>query len=157
MEPYGLFFQRDWYLVARDPAADALRIFRVSRMDELRPNPQAPKTPDFVIPDDFSLQEYLDRSAWELGQEEEAMTAEVRFRFPLSLQAARNGEGELLREEDDASSIRSFRVSQPDPFLRWILSLAGEAEIVSPPELREALAEMARQVLTLYQEEAARG
>jgi proteasome accessory factor B len=157
VEPYGLFFQRDWYLVARDPAAEALRIFRVSRMDELRPNARAPKSPDFVIPGDFTLQEYLDRSAWELGQEEQATTADVRFRFPLSLQAARNGEGELLREEDDGSAIRTFRVSRPNPFLRWILSLGGEAEILSPPTLREALEEMARQVLALYPEEAAHG
>ena len=150
VEPYGLFFQRDWYLVSRDPGADGLRIFRVSRIEAVSANGKAPKSPDYEIPAGFSLQQFLDRRAWELGEEDDALAAEVRFAFPLSLQAARNGEGELLREEVDGAAVRTFRVSQPNPFLRWILSLGGEAEILSPPELRGQLQEMAAAVAALY-------
>ena len=151
VEPYGLFLQRDWYLVARDPAPDALRLFRVSRMAGLRPNTRGPKSPDYAIPADFDLREYLGRSAWELrGEEEEQVTAEVRFHFPLALHIAQTGEGELVREDEDGASVRVFRVSRPDPFLRWVLSFGGEAQILSPPELREASGAMAREVAALH-------
>jgi proteasome accessory factor B len=151
--PYGLFYQRDWYLVGHAAARDALRVFRVARMEALEPNLKAPKQPDYEIPPDFHLRDHLDRSAWELGAEDDAVPAEVRFRFPLSVSAARNGEGELVREEADGSAVRRFRVVQPNPFLRWILSLAGEAEILSPPGLARELEEMAREVAALYGEE----
>jgi hypothetical protein len=49
--------------------------------------------------------------------------------------------------------VRRFRVTQTNPFLRWILSLAGEAEILSPPGLAEGLEAMAREVAALYGEE----
>jgi proteasome accessory factor B len=151
--PYGLFFQRDWYLVGHGALRDALRVFRVARMEGLEPNTKMPKQPDYEIPSDFHLRDHLDRSAWELGAEDDAVDAEVRFHFPLSVWAARNEEGELLREEADGGAVRRFRVTQPNPFLRWILSLAGEAEILSPPGLAEGLEAMAREVAALYGEE----
>lgn len=149
--PYGLYFQRDWYLVAHDEEAASIRIFRVSRMDGVAVNTKAPKTPDFELPDDFSLGDFLGRRAWELGDEgEDRMVAEVRFRYPLSLRAERNGEGEWVRDEADGSAVRRFTITRPDPFVRWILSLAGGAEILSPPELRGALLETAQRVAELY-------
>jgi predicted DNA-binding transcriptional regulator YafY len=151
--PYGLFFQRDWYLVGHGALRDAVRVFRVARMEALRPDTRAPKQPDYEIPPDFRLRDHLDRSAWELGAEDDAVEAEVRFRFPLSVWAARNGEGELVREEEGGGAVRRFRVTQPNPFLRWILSLAGEAEILSPRGLAEELEAMAREVAALYGEE----
>lgn len=151
--PYGLFYQRDWYLVGHDAARDALRVFRIGRMDRLEPNRKKPKQPDFEVPPDFRLRDYLDRSAWELG-EDDGLEAEVRFAFPRSVLAARNGEGEAVRDEPDGGSVRRFRVSQPDAFLRWILSLGGEAEIIAPDELRDALHVMSHQVAALYSEAA---
>lgn len=130
--PYGLFFQRDWYLVGYATERDAIRVFRVARMGPVVLNASAPKRPDFAIPPDFHLQAYLDRSAWELGEPEAAVEAAVRFHSP------------------PAAEVRTFRVSRPNPFLRWILSLGGDAEIVSPPELRDALQSMARETAALY-------
>lgn len=147
--PYGLFFQRDWYLVGMDAGAEAIRIFRVSRMEEVKQNPRAPKSPDYEVPEDFTLRHHLDLRAWELG-EDETLTADVRFNFPLSLHMERNREGELIRSESDGGAVRRFRVARADPFLRWILSLAGEAEIIEPEELRAEFKEMAGRVASLY-------
>ncbi|HET7322332.1 MAG TPA: WYL domain-containing protein [Longimicrobiaceae bacterium] len=152
--PYGLFFQRDWYLVGHAAVRDAVRVFRVARMEVPEPNTRAPKQPDYDIPPDFQLSDHLDRSAWELGEEDDAATAELRFRFPLSAWAARNEVGELVREEEDGGAVCRFRVSQPNPFLRWVLSQGGEAEILSPPDLRSELEAMAREVMALYGEPA---
>jgi predicted DNA-binding transcriptional regulator YafY len=156
--PYGLFFQRDWYLVGHDEARGALRSFRVARMDDVRPNTRAPKTPDFELPSEFRLEQYLRREAWELGVgDEPSVHALVRFRFPASILAARQGRGELVEQHADGSAVRRFELQQIEPFLRWVLSQEGEAEIVGPPDLRAALHRMTHAVAALYGTEEAHG
>jgi proteasome accessory factor B len=156
--PYGLFFQRDWYLVGRDAVRDALRVFRVARMDDLQANARSPKTADYEIPADFRLEKYLQRDAWELGEgEEPPVHAEIRFHFPASLLAERNRAGELVEQRSDGSTVRRFEVQQVGPFLRWVLSQEGEAEILGPPELRVAMQGMVDSVAALYGGEATHG
>ena len=112
--PYGLLFQKGhWYLVGHDAAREDVRVFRLGRMDEPRPNTKSPRTPDYEIPPDFTLDEYRDRDAWELGgADEPAIRARVRFEFPTSLWAERNAYGTLDEELADGSAIRSFEVRQ---------------------------------------------
>ena len=70
----------------------------------------------------------------------------MHFHFPQSVWAERNGYGTLLETRADGSTVRTFDVAQVNPFVRWILSQEGEAEIVSPPELRAALRALAHAV-----------
>ncbi len=151
VHPYGLFFQRDWYLVAHDPERDALRVFRVGRMEDAEANGKAPQTHDYEIPDDFRLEAFLDREAWELGEaEDEPLQADVRFRFPACVWVARNAQGELIEECADGSAVRRFEVRQTDPFLRWLLSFGGDATVTHPPELASGLERMAATVGAMY-------
>ena len=114
-------------------------------------NLRRPNTPDYSPPPAHVLARYRDRKAWELGEEDEAFPARVRFRFPTSLWAERNGYGTKVEEDSDGATLREFEVRQPHAFLRWILSLEGEAGIDSPPELRDGLTDMARDVAALYE------
>jgi proteasome accessory factor B len=155
VRPYGLLFKHShWYLVGWDETRDAQRTFRVDRMEGVQVNPSAPGTPDYDMPAEPVLEAYRDRKAWELGEGEEKVEALVRFRFPTSLWAARNGYGTEVEESEDGSALRRFEVRQPDPFLRWILSLQGDAVIESPPALREAFGTLVKQVADLYREDA---
>lgn len=142
---YGLLFQHGhWYLVGHDATRADIRVFRVGRMDDVAANPKAPGTPDYTVPDAFRLDEYVGREAWELGDAEDApVVARVLFRFPLSLWAERNAHGTLESRRDDGSAVRRFDVHQVEPFLRWLLSLEGEAEVVEPLSLQEELRRMA--------------
>lgn len=151
--PYGLLFQKGhWYLVGHDASRDDVRVFRVGRMDEPRPNTKAPKTPDYDIPEGFTLDAYRDRDAWELGGDEEpAIETRVRFEFPTSLWAERNAYGTLVEELTDGSSVRSFEVRQLNPFVRWILSLEGKARVVDPPAVASEVGKLAREVLAVYE------
>ncbi len=151
VQPYGLLFQHShWYLMGWDGNRQAERIFRVDRMEGVEVNPERPNTPDFEAPEGDPLARYRKREAWELGEAEDALTARVRFRFPSSLWAERNGYGTLVRDEGEEGSVREFEVRQSHAFLRWVLSLAGEAEVASPPGLRAGLTLMAQQVAALY-------
>jgi len=155
--PYGLLFQGGhWYLVGQDALRQDVRVFRVGRMETPRPNTKAPKSPDYEIPPTFSLDEYRDRDAWELGSEDDrTVEALVRFEFPTSLWAARNGYGKLVEELEDGSQVRSFRVRQVSPFLRWILGLEGRAKVTAPTALVDGLRTLAREVLAVYESSAA--
>jgi predicted DNA-binding transcriptional regulator YafY len=150
--PYGLLFLgANWYLVGHDALRDAERVFRVDRMEDPEPNRKSPDTPDYVVPEDFDLNDYRNREAWELGDGEEAgLVARVRFDFPTSLWVERNRYGELAESAADGSTVRSFQVQQVNPFLRWILSLSGEAEIIDPPELQREYLDLVERVAALY-------
>ncbi|HEY8483728.1 MAG TPA: WYL domain-containing protein [Longimicrobiales bacterium] len=150
VRPYGLVFLRgNWYLIGYDVGREAIRVFRVGRTEDVKANQSKPHTPDYEIPADFRLDDYLRREAWELG-DEEPIQAEVLFRFPRSLWAERNGHGRKVEERPDGSAVRVFDVQQVNPFLRWILTMEGEAEVLSPPTLREELHALAREVLALH-------
>lgn len=147
VRPYGLLMAGGgWYLIAHDEARGAIREFRVSRIAALEPTggPGA-----YEVPPDFQLQTYRHRQAWELG-DEPALGAEVRFRFPLSLWAERNGYGRALREEADGSVVRRFEVRQAEPFLRWLLTHLGEAEPLAPSELIRQYDTLVHTVAALY-------
>jgi predicted DNA-binding transcriptional regulator YafY len=149
---YGLLFQQGhWYLIAMDEDKREMRVFRVDRMNGVAMNGARANSPDYEIPPGFRLEDYARREAWELGGEEESpIIALVLFRFPSSLLAERNAQGELVEAREDGGAVRSFRVSQVDPFVRWLLSLEGEAELLSPPALRRAFADAAAQVAAVH-------
>jgi proteasome accessory factor B len=155
VHPYGLLFKfNHWYLVGRDLDRDALRTFRVSRMADLEVNGRRPETPDFEPPADLDLSAWSRREAWDLpGAETPAQRVVVRFAFPRSLWAERNGHGTAVGgAREDGSLERSFEVRQPEPFLRWLLTLEGDADIVEPLELRSSFQELAARVAALYDE-----
>lgn len=164
VEPWGLLFQWGaWYLAAQDAEREEdpePRLFRVDRMAGARFSLPGAPGPDFDVPLDFDLRAYAGRRAWDL-REEEAVEEEVVVRFlpPLSRIAIRNGWGTPVetgegKEAEGETLLRRFSVRRLDPFLRWILSLAGGAEVVSPRRAGDDLARMAEEVLHLYREEA---
>jgi predicted DNA-binding transcriptional regulator YafY len=157
--PYGMMFQHgNWYLAGHDALRDDVRLFRVARMETPVPNRASPKSADYEIPGGFTLDAFRGREAWELGtDDDEALEARVRFTFPLSLWTERNGLGTLEEEGADGTQVRSFRVTQTQPFLRWLLGLGGEAMLEGPPELVAGLRELARDVVAVYESGAAHG
>ena len=155
VHPYGLLFQDShWYLVAWDLDREAMRVFRVARMDAPDVNPRKARTPDYEVPDDFDLDDYAGRPPWSLpGQDDEPLVVDVRFAFPRSLWAERNRHGELVEELEGGAHLRRFRVQDRGPFLRWILALGDEAAVVAPGALADELAAMGRRIADLHREE----
>lgn len=152
--PWGLLFRNGhWYLVGHDATRDAVRVFRVGRMDDVTPNERAPRTPDYEIPADFTLDALSERHAWELGEgDDDAIVVRVLFRFPLSLWAERNDFGVHAEQLDDGAAVRTFDVQQVDPFVRWLLSLEGEAVVLEPDAVAAQFAAMAQRVADAHGE-----
>jgi proteasome accessory factor B len=149
VEPYGLFFLgHHWYLAARDPDADAVRNFRVSRIGRAEVNPKLPARPDFEVPAGFRLRDHArSRQAWELG-DGGAATVEVEFRRDTGAAAAAAGLGARV---DGASHRRTFQVRRADAFVRWLLPLGDAAVILAPEAAREEYARQARATLEIYE------
>ena len=148
VEPYGLFFvSGHWYLAARDVEKDALRNFRVSRIESLRANASRAGTPDYAIPESFSLREHAaSRHAWEIG-DGDAFEAVVEFTGESGAATAAAALGE---PDPSAPSLRRFRVRRADSFARWLLSFAGEAIPVSPAALVHEYASLAERTRRVY-------
>lgn len=153
VRPYGLLFEHGrWYLLGQDEDRDDLRVFRLGRMSQVAANAKSPGTPDFRIPADFDLREHSGRKAWEMGRARaEPENADVLFSFPRSAWAERNGLGELLETRSCGAQLRRFRVRNRNSFLRWVLSLLGEARVVAPAGTSEEFREMAQSVLCIYE------
>ncbi len=157
--PFGLMYQGGaWYLIARDPEADGIRTFRVSRMSEVSVNDKSPKSADYEVPPQFRLRDHVGREAWRLGEDgAEEITAEVLFLPPTSWWAESQALGEYLREDQvTGGQLRGFRVRQLDPFLRWCLSFQGQVRPIAPESAASGFRELAERVLALYQDDAGR-
>jgi proteasome accessory factor B len=147
--PYGLLYQHGyWYLIGHDAGRQALRVFRVGRMEALSMDEEAPDH-EYVTDPAFDLADYARRQPWELG-DEEPVACDVRFDFPLALWAERDRRGEAVEELAGGAVVRRFAVRQPAPFLRWLQSFAGDATVVAPPALRAAQVALARETAALY-------
>jgi predicted DNA-binding transcriptional regulator YafY len=151
IEPYGLFFSWGrWYCVARARDRDALRVFRVDRMQDAKPvgGPAA----RFQVPREFSVRKYVGRAPWELSGNEPTWVR-VQFRFPESRCAHRVGKViEPLLE--DGGAVLEFGVRDLGPFLRWLLTFRGQAQVLEPRHVASELAELKERVARLYEQEA---
>ena len=148
VEPYGLFFLNGhWYLAARDAEKDALRNFRVSRVRDAKVNPRKAGTPDYAIPESFSLREHANsRQAWQIG-DGEAFDAIVEFRGETG---AVKAAAALGREVEGEPRRRRFIVRRVDSFARWLLSFGGDALPVEPGALVSEYTNLVERTRNVY-------
>jgi predicted DNA-binding transcriptional regulator YafY len=149
IEPYGLMLSWGyWYCVARSRERKAMRVFRLDRMKnvELVEGARA----EFTVPRDFSIGTYLDRAPWELS-DERPIAARVRIAFPQSRWVIGERIGKVVKAlTDDAGTEFEFQVRSVDGFVRWLLPLGRQVEVLSPPAIKRQLEEARARLRTLY-------
>ncbi len=150
VEPLGLFFLNSrWYLAARESGGRVVKNFRVSRMQRVAANRSRPQSADFTVPDDFDLRDHArSRHAWELG-DADGIDAVVEFVAHTGAAAPWLQVGAPV---PGPSTRRAYPVKSLDRFVRWLMSLAGAAKPVSPPELVEAYRRALRAALRRYED-----
>ena len=149
IEPYGLMLSWGyWYCVARSRERNALRVFRLDRMKnvELVEGSKA----EFTVPRSFSIGAYLDRAPWELS-DENPVTARVRIAFPQSRWVVGERLGKVVKAvTDDAGTEFQFQVRSVDAFVRWLLPLGKQVEVLSPPAIKQQLQSARARLRALY-------
>ena len=148
VEPYGLFFvSSHWYLAGRDVERGALRNFRLSRMLQVEVSSKKPQSPDYTVPEDFSLRDHAQsREPWEIG-DGDASVAIVEF---TATTGATRAALELGKPVEGSDNRRQFDVRRRDAFARWLLSFGGDARPVEPADLRAEYERVAAATLARY-------
>lgn len=137
--PYGLILRKGrWTLVGWDLLRQDIRAFVLTRVEDAEANQLKPGTPDYTIPDDFSLKNYQ-KQPWEI------------YKHPaidVVIKLSEHRLNELLPEipgaEKIKNSIYKLRVTNVDRLISWILTQKQDALILEPEEVKEK----ARQALT---------
>lgn len=135
VNPYGLILRRGkWTLVGWDHLRQDLRTFVVTRIEHLEVNLRRPGTPDYEIPDDFSLQQYQHQQPWEL-----------RLHEPVSVRIQVSGHrlNELLPQLINATAIENgvfeLKVTNQSGLVSWILSQKTDVRVLEPMDIRRQI------------------
>lgn len=148
IDPYGLVYRQGaWLLVGHCHRAQALRRFRVDRILKLSVAPR-PKTPDFSIPADFSLEEQGAISPWRFEREPKRDT--VLFVTAEMPWVADEDFGPATRTEGQDQGQDGIRVQcscgNPDYLVSRVLSSSGGLRVLEPAVWRQSVAETARNI-----------
>jgi predicted DNA-binding transcriptional regulator YafY len=145
VEPYALTLQWGlWYLVGFCHLRQALRTFRVDRIQ------QAVSLKDrFTMPRDFSVREYLACS----------MNFEPAYTVRVDLEASaapdvreRHSHWMEITDQADGSITVGFPVAGLDWATGWVLTHGPAAKVLEPPELVERVRTAAEQVVRRYED-----
>ena len=151
VDPYGLMFRQGiWYLVGHDHLREEQRVFRVERIKSLLANARKPGSPDYEIPEDFTMKQYMGRESWRLMEGE---PVEVKVRFdadisPLILRCYQKKNG-VVRDEDGGCTV-TFLTTQLDALVRHIIGFKERAEIISPDSARTYIRDILLKMKKVY-------
>jgi proteasome accessory factor C len=141
VDPYQLLFQGgQFYVVGRAHERDAIRVFRLSRIQG-KVGYATKAEHDFQRPADFDPRAYADRIQWQFG--EPIGNAEIWISSKIAWQVQRHfgRYGELRRVDDGEGSIFTTSYSSARQLIAWVLGLGDNAHIVGPSELAAELRE----------------
>jgi proteasome accessory factor C len=130
VDPYVLIVaEGHWYLVGHCHRNQEVRIFRTDRVVEAT-----------LLDDRFSVPESFDPSAVVRDGRVFAPSEEVEATVRYAARIARwiEEQGPVERQPDGSVLVR-YRVSDPTWLVRHVLQHGPDAEVLAPPEMREAV------------------
>ncbi len=153
IDPYQLVYQGgQFYMVGRSHERDAIRVFRLSRIQG-KVGYATKAEHDFQRPADFDARAYADRIQWQFGAP--VGTAEILISGRIAWQIERHfghwgefrtgGDG-VHGVADDREQIFTTSYANERQLVAWVLGLRGGARIIGPPEL---VAESQERIRTL--------
>jgi predicted DNA-binding transcriptional regulator YafY len=141
IDPYQLLFQGgQFYVVGRSHERDAIRVFRLSRIQG-KVGYATKAEHDFQRPTEFDPRGYADRIQWQFG--DPVGTAEIWISGKIAWQVERHfgRYGELRPADDGQGSIFSTTYANTRQLIAWVLGLGENAQVLGPPELAAELRE----------------
>src|SRR3954454_2436494 len=140
VDPYHLLFEGgQFYLVGHAHERDAIRVFRLDRIQG-KVAYATKAEHDFQRPEDFDPREYANQIPWQLGRA--VGTAEIWLSDRIAWMVERHfsAYGELVAAEDGGSVFRTA-YAVPRLLIAWAFGFGEHARILSPPSLVEAARE----------------
>lgn len=130
VEPYALtLYNGLWYLIAFCRLRQAMRLFRVDRIQDA-----TPLTMTFTMPHNFSARDYVTQ----VMRFEHNFTVVVKFAADVAPYIReRHGHWVTLTDDPDGSIIAQFGAAGLEWATGWVLSFGRSAEVIAPPELIE--------------------
>jgi predicted DNA-binding transcriptional regulator YafY len=148
VRPYHLTHRDNlWYLVGYDLARDDIRTFALPRMQEVTLTPKK-----FERPKDFSPETFFADALGVVAGRGEAYEIHIRF----AAAAAERIEERVWHESQKTKRRRGgavdlyLRLGSLIEIERWVLGWGADAEVLAPPELRQAIATTATTMAARY-------
>jgi len=144
VDPYHLAnINGEWFLFAYDQARRDVRTFVPARIQSAQPTGKT-----FARPQTFSLEKRLrDSFGVHSGEGEYEVVIRFNARAADYIREKKWHESQQLRELKGGGVELRLKLSSLVEIERWILSWGGEARVVRPKELIEAVRHSARQLL----------
>jgi predicted DNA-binding transcriptional regulator YafY len=142
VDPYHLVFRGgQFYLIGHSYERDAVRVFRLSRIQG-KVGYATKAEHDFSPPEDFDRRDYGQRADWQLGEIKGTAKIFVRGRISWLIERDFGAYGELrpARKSDGApgkGSIFETDYASPRELISWVLRWRRNASVLGPDELRE--------------------
>ncbi|MBV9231395.1 MAG: YafY family transcriptional regulator [Chloroflexi bacterium] len=152
VDPYGLVFKMlsrrhirtgVWYLVAYCHTCQSFCTFRVGHIEKLKVRQERIK-----VKTDFDLRTYWRKARRDL--EEQAQPLKLMLRVTPSARQGLGGNCSVLKEEADGSAIVSVDLDSVDAAISYALGLGADATVLSPTNVREAVATTAQAIAEMY-------
>jgi predicted DNA-binding transcriptional regulator YafY len=141
VDPFHLVFRSgQFYLIGHSHERDAVRVFRLSRIQG-KVGYASKAEHDFSPPEDFDRRDYGQRADWQLGEIRGTAKIFVRDRISWLIERDFGAYGELrpARKADDApgkGSVFETDYASPRELIAWVLRWRQNAEVLEPEELR---------------------
>jgi proteasome accessory factor B len=146
VDPYHLAnINGEWFLFAYDHARKDIRTFVPARIQSAKPTGKA-----FARSRKFSLEQRL-RDSFGVHSGKGSHEVVIRFHSRVAdyIREKKWHESQQLRELKGGGVELRMRLSSLIEIERWILSWGGDAKVVKPRELAEAVKQSARDILQL--------
>jgi proteasome accessory factor C len=141
VDPFHLVFRSgQFYLIGHAHERDAVRVFRLSRIQG-KVGYASKAEHDFSPPEDFDRRDYGQRADWQLGEIRGTAKIFIRDRISWLIERDFGAFGELrpARKADDApgkGSVFETAYASPRELIAWVLRWRQNAEVLEPEELR---------------------
>jgi hypothetical protein len=149
VEPYCLkVFRQRWYLLARNPRYDELRIYSLDRVHQV----EVTNTP-FVYPADFSPENYFHHSFGIIhsdGEEPETVEIKVYGNQRRYFETLPLHHSQTLVDDQADYAVFQYLLHPTYDFLQELLSHGENAEVLKPIWLRQEVADVVQQMSEMY-------
>ncbi len=149
LDPYAVLFRkRAWYVIGRSETSKRVLTFRLNRINSLTVTHAG-----YTIPEDFSVQKYLENS-WDvmLGPDTHVVILFAKRIAPLIREV--NWHASQQIQETDKGNLRfEVTVAGWQEIGLWVLGYGHEAKVIKPKALRDWVAQTAQKMVKVYQKD----